>query len=257
MGAAHGAGGKGKCAGKAAAPAAGAAAAGAAAEGVRVLFPPSLTPRQRAALHAAAEAYGLPHSSSGEGEGSRRIALGAEDAETCVEIPEPESCRGGGNGSDADGGDSGAFSDEQLCALLQQHLRVDAAPHLAAAAAPRRREAPAAAAARAAGFGAEGRSALAKAPISLEEFVDKTSRLLDLEREADIQQATEATSTVSPERAQARPGVGGPRDGDPGRAPGGRGAGRAASRPCLAPASRRVGAVAVAVEAASRRRCRN
>jgi hypothetical protein len=177
----------------AAAPSAPAAAA-AATPGVRIAFPSSLTPRQRAALHAAAEAFGVPHASAGEG-ADRCIALGPEGAAACV---------------DAGAAAGGPLSDEALCALLQQHLSIDAAPHFAAAPAAggggrgagTGAAAAARAAAKAAGFGAGDRGALVKAPLSLEEFVERTGRLLELEREADIAQATEATSLVSPERAQ-------------------------------------------------------
>lgn len=40
-----------------------------------VVLPPSLTPRQRAAVHQAAEEAGIPHESIGEG-GERRLAVG-------------------------------------------------------------------------------------------------------------------------------------------------------------------------------------
>ncbi len=187
----------------ASAPAAAAAAAAAAAD-VRIVFPPGLTPRQRAALHAAAESYGLVHESTGEGD-QRRIALGPEDAATQVEAD-----AGGSGGREA------PLTDGKLCALLQRHLRVDAAPHFADVGKPAAagKSGAARAAARAAGFGAGGRSALASAPVSLEEFVERTSRLLELEREADIQQATEATSLYSPERAQVRVSGGGGRSRD-------------------------------------------
>lgn len=42
----------------------------------QVLFPASLTPRQRALLHGVAEAEGLPHASEGT-DANRRIAIGS------------------------------------------------------------------------------------------------------------------------------------------------------------------------------------
>ena len=175
---------------------------------MRVAFPASLQPRQRAALHAAAEAAGLDHASAGDG-AARAIALGAADAAVVVDAA-AELAGGSGSGSgDGSGGDGdGAPSDADLCALLEKHLRFDAAPFFAATAAskpPPPRAAPesaARAAARAAGFGA--RSADAARAVGLDEFVERTARLLELERAADVAQATEAAAACSPARAQAR-----------------------------------------------------
>jgi hypothetical protein len=83
------------------------AAVAAAAEEVTVRFPPSLTSRQRAVLHAVAERHGVPHSSSGDGE-ARRITLG-RGAEV-VDV-------------DAVGTDV-ATADEAICELLETHLRL-------------------------------------------------------------------------------------------------------------------------------------
>lgn len=45
---------------------------------LQLAFPPATTPRQRAILHAAAEAAGLHHASTGEGE-ARQIVVGYKD----------------------------------------------------------------------------------------------------------------------------------------------------------------------------------
>ncbi len=55
------------------------------AASVQLLFPPTLTARQRAALHAVGNTHDLPHESTGEG-AERRIRLGAADSKA-VEVP--------------------------------------------------------------------------------------------------------------------------------------------------------------------------
>ena len=59
---------------------------------MRLLFPSTLTARQRAALHKVADENGLPHDSSGEGT-RRRITIGDANAQSlevgCVDI---EAC---------------------------------------------------------------------------------------------------------------------------------------------------------------------
>jgi ATP-dependent RNA/DNA helicase IGHMBP2 len=152
---------------------------------MQVLFPSSLLPRQRAALHAIAEQHGLQHTSSGEGQ-QRRLTLG-----------------GPGGGSDLDlTGQAAALSDQDLCRLLKRHYGIeDAAAQFTVASQPSSSDA----------RGARGNAAQtsssseAKRPQpSLDEYIELTQRLIDLEREAEVQQATDATQLRSPESAQAR-----------------------------------------------------
>ena len=57
------------------------------ADSLQLLLPPCVNARQRAALHAAAEACGLKHASQGEG-AARRLLLEpatSDDAEPCID----------------------------------------------------------------------------------------------------------------------------------------------------------------------------
>jgi len=188
---------------------------------VRLELPVSLTARQRALLHEVAERVGLAHVSTGVGE-ARRLVIGGGGG-------------GGGGGEEGDdqGGEAPAaaattattvmaaaageaaaaaattaaaarpLSDADLAALIQQHLGLHDAPELLAASAARhaqqhkRDEAAAAAAAAArAAPGARANISGAEARLSLEEFVERTGRLLDMERDAEVAQAEEAAAAV-------------------------------------------------------------
>lgn len=160
------------------------AAVAAAAEEVTVRFPPSLTSRQRAVLHAVAERHGVTHSSSGDGE-ARRITLG-RGAEV-VDV-------------DAVGTDV-ATADEAICELLETHLRLsrddarrafDAPPPVTktarGTAEPKRGTAP----------------AVKGADVTVEDFVSRTRALLELERAAEVEQSEAVLKGMRPETAQRR-----------------------------------------------------
>jgi len=155
----------------------------AAAAGCLVL-PAALDSRQRALVHAVAEALGLAHASTGDG-AQRRVSLGSGAPRTAL-------------------GD-GPLSDAELAAAVSRHLGLDAGPHFAAAAAAGPTQA--ARGGRAGGRGGGGAGPTPPPPpprIGLDEYVALTSRLLDLERDAEVEAAHEATSLCSPETAQAR-----------------------------------------------------
>ena len=154
---------------------------------VQLELPACLTARQRAVLHALAEQHGLGHGSSGEG-GARRLTLGPAAAPAA---PLPPGLA-----------EATAVSDEQLAALLRQHLGIDAAPALAQpppgpAASAVRPAQPARAAAAPAVPGAAGL-------VSVEEYVAATLPLLELERGAEVAAAEGVLAACSPEAAQAR-----------------------------------------------------
>lgn len=152
----------------------------------QLVFPPSLTARQRAAIHAIGEAAGLQHTSEGAGPG-RRATLGSGRVEDLA---------GGGGG----GSSSAALTDEQLIELIQQHLSIDAAPAFASQRnGDEGAQGPRAAAARGGGGGGSGSGGGGLAPnprgmVSLEAFVQRTLPLLEMERAAEVAAAEEALS---------------------------------------------------------------
>jgi len=197
---------------------------------VQVLFPSALTARQRAALHDVAGSAGVAHISTGDG-AQRRIWLGNSAAatvrpantqpaaappwSTCASSVLYSSCQPGrpdfeeaATRVQAVEVPEGALSDDALCALLRQHLCLDAAAALSA-------PAPAAQASQTTGpagyppadgggqgggrgRGAEGAAARARPavgrgtgparPLTLDEFVARTLPLIELEREAEVAQ---------------------------------------------------------------------
>lgn len=170
----------------------------------QLVFPPALSARQRAALHAVGERWGLAHSSCGEG-AARRITLGPADASRTIDLSLPGGGGGGesskaaaaavaatdgssaaANGASSSGtGDGQELSDEQLIALLAEHLSIDAADAFAAAAAPAAQQPPAAwRPSSKAGKAKPG----AKGLVSVEDFVAQVLPLLDMERDAEVAQ---------------------------------------------------------------------
>ncbi|KAL4427329.1 hypothetical protein ABPG77_003238 [Micractinium sp. CCAP 211/92] len=167
---------------------------------VQLIFPASLSARQRAAVHAIGERHGLPHSSQGEG-AERHIVLGPAGAPAVV-LGEPAG--------DSAASVQPALSDDQLAALIKQHLQLEVAEEFASkpgssngggdgarrppvGGGPWRR----AEAAAAAKPGSRGL-------VTPEEFIARVLPLLDMEREAEVAQAEEALAAGSPESAAAR-----------------------------------------------------
>ena len=108
-------------------------------------------------------------------------------------------------------------SDEQLCRLLLEHLGLDATAHFSEpqpAASGRSNSTHPHAARPAGGAGPRAASAakcsvaVARPQEGLEDFVARTRGLLELERQAEVDQATEATTLCSPETAQVGRGGG-------------------------------------------------
>lgn len=179
------------------------------AAGVQLLFPPSLTARQRAILHLVAEQHGLAHSSQGEGE-ARRIALGPPSAartlDLCADAAAAAIADGSRPGDGTDGSAGGATSDEQLAALLRQHLSIDAASAFAASSGSSGTAVAAGRRGAAAGWKPPSKSSKpgAAGMVSVEAFIAQVLPLLELERAAEVTQAEEALAAGSPERAAAR-----------------------------------------------------
>ena len=163
-------------------------------------------------MHAVGEQYGLPHGSQGEGS-ERRVALGPPDAHI-VELglvhaavaAEAGGARGADSSEDAGSSPNGSgsggsgqppLSDEQLVALIQQHLNLDAAAAFAGSgtggAGTGRQQPPGAGAA---GWRHGGPSAAAqpgaRGLVTVEEFVAQLLPLLEMEREAEVAQASRA-----------------------------------------------------------------
>ncbi len=151
---------------------------------VQLIFPASLSARQRAAVHAIGERHGLPHSSQGEG-AERHIVLGPSGAPAVV-LGEPAG--------DGAASVQPALSDDQLAALIKQHLQLEVAEEFASkpgssngggdgarrppvGGGPWRR----AEAAAAAKPGSRGL-------VTPEEFIARVLPLLDMEREAEVAQ---------------------------------------------------------------------
>lgn len=151
---------------------------------MQLIFPASLTARQRAAVHAIGERHGLPHSSQGEG-AERHIVLGPSGAPAVV-LGEPAG--------DGAASVQPALSDDQLAALIKQHLQLEVAEEFASkpgssngggdgarrppvGGGPWRR----AEAAAAAKPGSRGL-------VTPEEFIARVLPLLDMEREAEVAQ---------------------------------------------------------------------
>ena len=160
-----------------------------AASAVTLRFPPSLSSRQRATLHAVAETHGVAHRSDGDGD-ARRIALGSGAREIDAVGTEATNA-------------SAPPDDDALCALLTEHLRIPPAAAKRAFEAP----APTTAARREPAPEPSQRSpapAVTMAGISLDAFVDKTLRLLELERVAETEQSESILRGMRPETAQRR-----------------------------------------------------
>eukprot|EP00878_Enallax_costatus_P011993 GHUV01012521.1.p1 GENE.GHUV01012521.1~~GHUV01012521.1.p1 ORF type:complete len:728 (+),score=288.54 GHUV01012521.1:305-2488(+) len=162
----------------------------------QVSFPPCLSARQRALLHEIAEQRGLGHASRGEGE-QRCIVLGnLQDAAEQITVP-------------AAGKD--LLTDEQIAQVLQQHFGIETTAYLAAAqqqpanssstrkgTASNSKDKPKASAAQANG------PSTSKQYESVDAFVSQMGKLLELEKQAEVEAALEATTLCSTETAQAR-----------------------------------------------------
>ncbi len=160
------------------------------------MFPPSLMPRQRAALHALGEQHNLSHDSHGEGS-SRHIRFGhAQGKQVAV--------------ADVLGASGAPLSDAQICQLLAARLNLtDTAAAFAGTG--QGGSGSAAGGGRGAGGGkgkAEGSSSSSAAARlaqsgDVEGWVSETLALVEMERQAEVEQALEATAMCSPETAQA------------------------------------------------------
>ena len=172
----------------------GASYASLASADVTLRFPPAVSARQRAILHAIAEAHGVAHVSAGDGEG-RHVSLGS-GARVIDFLPEDVA------------------DDETVCAFLAEHLRVapEASRRAFAAPAPRGdargpasrrfRDADASSSASPASTAASASASCASTDIAA--FVRHTLELLELEREAEAEQGEAILRGMRPETAQRR-----------------------------------------------------
>eukprot|EP00798_Chlamydomonas_sp_ICE-L_P008550 gene8550-33983_t len=138
----------------------------------QLIFPPSLDPRQRAILHEAAAAAGYQHTSAGEG-ATRHITVGGSGAKNHLNLDAaalfnkpPPSSKGASALRGGHGAGGGGHGDG--------------------------------------GHGGGGPGGEAGSSLDVQEYVEHTKLLLELERSAEVEQALEATQTVSPETAQAK-----------------------------------------------------
>eukprot|EP00955_Chlamydomonas_euryale_P113300 366209-Chlamydomonas_euryale.AAC.5 len=174
-------------------------------------LPASITARQRALLHAVAEAHGLGHASSGEGS-ERRMSIGDgvklsgacdkithEDCIPCIFFSKETAdwhhaaaCERANSDTalmskQVDLNSAPDVSDIALCKLLEEHLGIDARLNFTSDS-----QKP------------DGRDTNSAPRLSLEQFVSVTRDLIELEREAEVQQAMEAAAVQSPEAAQVQ-----------------------------------------------------
>ena len=158
---------------------------------VQLVFPASLTSRQRAMVHAIGEAYGLPHSSSGN-EDQRYITLGANDSR-CITFESNKL----------------AVSDDEIVHFIAEHLHLDAIELLEGRKiiekgdhAPVKKQ-------------NQAKNRLGEPyepnlgtgrykPVDIHQFVTKMNELLDLERKAELVAAETTLNELSPEKAEAR-----------------------------------------------------
>lgn len=163
----------------------------------QVVFPPSLTPRQRAAVHAVGEAHGLPHASAGDGD-QRQVSLGPAGAPTLqLAGPAPGLSE---------------LPDAELVQLIMEHLRVDAAAAFAerparpavAAAAAKQKPGPGGANGSGGGGAPIGEGLSSGGRVDVDQFVSLMAELLQIECAAEVAASRDALSASSPEAAQAR-----------------------------------------------------
>eukprot|EP00850_Spirogloea_muscicola_P015411 SM000117S25531 [mRNA] locus=s117:325377:330370:+ [translate_table: standard] len=148
-----------------------------------VAFPPSLTARQRAALHEAAKEHGLQHGSKTDSQGRRMLTITRPFAEgRHVVVPMEEA------------GLTDACLGELTESLLG--LKLDGKLQLCSgtAAMGLRREQ---------GSGSSGRGESADV-LTVESFVHSMDKLLDLEKDAELARSTELATLMKPETAQRR-----------------------------------------------------
>lgn len=165
----------------------------------QLIFPPSLTARQRATIHDLGDAYGLLHESSGDGR-ARRIVLGSFQKDA-VEVPCP---------------DDSPLSDEDLADFIHQHLLLDPtsimrnrSPRLNSSLSSdnplksserflsRTND-------RQNGIRVAFPSHQAIGPMDIGQFTASMQALLELERCAELETAQVTLSELSPEKAESR-----------------------------------------------------
>ncbi|GAX76189.1 hypothetical protein CEUSTIGMA_g3633.t1 [Chlamydomonas eustigma] len=146
-------------------------------QAVHLTLPTSVNSRQRAIIHAVAESSGLHHGSTGDGS-ERKISIGYQEGE---KVDLSSSLEGQ------------ALSDDDICSLLLKYFKIDASKEFKKEDVKRTAKP---AKASSTGFGSQA--------LDLDKFIATTRELIEMEREAEVQQATEAAHMRSAETAQAR-----------------------------------------------------
>ncbi|KAG7670496.1 hypothetical protein KSW81_003059 [Nannochloris sp. 'desiccata'] len=170
---------------------------------VQLIFPSTLTARQRAILHAVGEQYGLPHVSTGEGD-DRNLTLGtSKDESSVIDLGKD----GGGCGNRTTTNCTAPLADAILICLLEKHLKIDATPIFA--------EKSQSSIGRNGKFSNKDQAGSSAAPriggiitpskrTDLSQFISSMEALVELERRAEVAAAEESLSSATPEQAQAK-----------------------------------------------------
>ncbi|CAL5218349.1 g9 [Coccomyxa viridis] len=146
----------------------------------KVLFPASLTARQRAILHEIAEEHGFAHNSD-DVEGQRQISI-------CSKTRSSDTTK-------VLSDDGAAVSDKDLCAVLKETLNIDASKAFSSS------HSNGSAAAKLPQKGALQKNCKV---LTVEDYVSQTLPLLELEKDAEVAQAQDSIAQSRPEAAQAR-----------------------------------------------------
>lgn len=131
------------------------------------------------------ERHGLPHTSTGDGD-TRSITLGSLDAAATVRVQPLDS--------------NSAMSDEELVALIREHLSIDAGPEFAGSEVARE---PPKSTKSASSRATDGAGPGTK-QVDVDQFVRLMEELVELERDAEVAAAEDGLSRCTPEMAQGK-----------------------------------------------------
>lgn len=172
----------------------------------QLVFPPALTARQRAAIHAVGEQFGLPHASKGDGN-HRSIVLGPAEA-PAIDIANLPLEQGLAISNEAP-------DDALLIELIQKHLKIDASAAFSSLGTSHGGGGndlfPGSSKARSNGETTSRQPtsslAITKTPgkhTDLPQFVAHMEELVEMERQAEVAAAEDSLTAATPEQAQSR-----------------------------------------------------
>lgn len=182
---------------------------------IQLIFPPSLTPRQRAIIHSIGEQHSLYHESNTDEQGQRRITLGRKDAATVTDITSLSLATPDHNHDDDDDDDQptppplpSVYTDDDLIKLIQQHLTINASDTFILNKQQDKEK-------KAVLIdGSIGVRKLRKSPkqapstphplLTTDNFIRTFAPLLQQEHDAEVAQAEETLSSAKPESSQAK-----------------------------------------------------